>query len=210
MIFQTYDGDCSGELVSHAEKIQEYENGIRSLQLEQDMIRKEEKKRLRRKIPKAGCYPSGFSEFTMKRAACTISLSELRKDISTLTCVLESPSQSIYFEEKNAVDSLAPIVACSKSLRQPDVFAISPRNCRRKLTHGDYLPPRSIAEERRQLQEVLRQSTMEQPNVPCTDISAKNSKLDKLQYKSANLHCSERSSLLNRGSSCSSSLVPSA
>jgi hypothetical protein len=190
----------------------EFEHGIKSLQLEQDKIKQAEKRKPRRKIPKAGCYPSGFSDLTMKRA-CTISLSELRKDLSTLTCIFESNFQSVFFEESDAVDAVGPIVTFAKTRRQPDIFASAPRNCRRKLTKEDCLLPRSISEERRQLQEVLRQSRMEQPNVPCTvpgDISSKLSRSDKLQYRSTHLDNFENSSLLDRNSSCSSSLVSSA
>jgi hypothetical protein len=201
--------------MSPKEKQREYENNIKSLQIEQQSIRKEEKKRPRRKIPKAGCYPSGFSEFTLKRVACTISLSELRKDISVLTCATESPSQSVYFEESNLVGdlALAPIVHCTKTQRQSDIFASAPRNCRRKLPQGDYLAPRSIAEERRQLQEVLRQSKMEQPNGPDTkrgQISAKLSEPDKLRYCSTDKESLEIAYRLDRDSTCSTSLVPSA
>jgi hypothetical protein len=193
----------------------EYDNGIKSLQLEQNKIRQTEKKKPRRKIPKAGCYPSGFSEFTMKRVACTISLSELRKDLSALNCVLESPSQSVYFEENDAgpMDAMGSIVTCAKAYRQPEIIASAPRNCRRKLTQGDYLLPRSIAEERRQLQEVLRQSIMDQKTVSGTmqgDISSKLSRFDKLQCRSTNLDYLEMVSLLDRSSNCSSPLVPSA
>ena len=193
----------------------EYDNGIKSLQLEQNKIRQTEKKKPRRKIPKAGCYPSGFSEFTMKRVACTISLSELRKDLSALNCVLESPSQSVYFEENDAgpMDAMGSIVTCAKAYRQPEIIASAPRNCRRKLTQGDYLLPRSIAEERRQLQEVLRQSIMEQQTVPGTtkgEISSKFSRFDKLQYRSTNLDFSDAGCLLHHNSNCSTSWVPSA
>ncbi len=197
----------------------EYDNGIKSLQLERDKIRQTEKKKPRRKIPKAGCYPSGFSEFTMKRVACTISLSELRKDVSALNFDIQYPSQSVYFEESDSVDAMRPIsptVTCAKTHRQPDIFASAPRNCRRKLTQTDYLLPRSIAEERRQLQAVLRQSIMEQPKVPLSPAAhglmhhPSFSKFDKLQYRGTDLDRLETSSLLDRNASCSSSLVPSA
>ena len=210
--FQACEADSS-ILVSRAELGLEYDNCIKLLQLEQDRIIQAEKKKLRRKIPKAGCYPSGFSEFTMKRVACTISLNELRKDLSALTSVLEYPSQSVYFEESGVVDAVGPIATCAKTNRQPEAIASAPRNCRRKLTQVDLLLPRSIAEERRQLQEVLRQSVMEQQAVPGTMqrvITSKISRFDKLQYRSTNLDFSDRASLLDRNSNGSPSLVPSA
>ena len=138
--------------VSRSELDQEFEKGQQMLHKEREMILKAKGKKLRRKIPKAGCYPSEFSEFTMKRVSCTISLSELRKDLSALS---NEELQAQQGTEKANI----------RVTKQSRMSMCVGRNCRR-VTREDCRPPRSAAEEKRQLQQALRQSLQAHPFVP--------------------------------------------
>eukprot|EP00291_Cryptomonas_curvata_P016005 CAMPEP_0172153668 /NCGR_PEP_ID=MMETSP1050-20130122/1585_1 /TAXON_ID=233186 /ORGANISM="Cryptomonas curvata, Strain CCAP979/52" /LENGTH=166 /DNA_ID=CAMNT_0012822255 /DNA_START=27 /DNA_END=527 /DNA_ORIENTATION=+ len=152
-------------LISHDELEMEYQRGVEALQLEQEKVRQEESKKPRRKIPKAGCYPSGFSTFTGKRVACTISLSERRRDLLLITSGSES-IRSGYFNDAGN---------CSKQAWELGLDTGSKRHCRLNLTLQNFVHPYSAAEERRQLQKVLRQSVQEQPALPLR-VSSKRSK----------------------------------
>jgi hypothetical protein len=136
----------------------EYGNGIKTLQLEKEKICQEAKRKPRRKIPKPGCYPLAFSEFTMKRVSslsCTITLSDLRKDLSALSEVAISvPGESGHSSAE---------VAAEETQRMYCGNVRFSRECRRKLSRMDCLPPRSSAEEQRQIEQVLRKSKLQQP-----------------------------------------------
>jgi hypothetical protein len=127
----------------------EYQRGVKSYQIELAKVRQEECKKQRRKVPKAGCYPSGFSAFTSKRVACTISLSELRKDLVIMTAAGDpEPNRSGYFNDA---------VTCAP---EQEMHTNKRRNCRQKITYQDFVRPYSAAEERRQLAKVLCTSTL--------------------------------------------------
>ena len=159
---------CEGIPVNTAELDEEYEIGLKLLKKEQEKIRRESFRKPRRKIPKPGCYPQDFSEFTMKRVS-TISISELRKDM----LALQSAPNIVSCEEKVGV--IGEII--SRDSKKPRLDQFAPRICRRKLDRGDYLPPRSAAEEKRQMQEALRLSVQGHPCVaPAPAISNKVSK----------------------------------
>ena len=162
--------------VSLSELNEEYENGIKMLQIERAKVMQDAKRKPRRKTPKAGFYPPQFSEFTMKRVSCTISLSELRKDMTALTAAATSSSES----DKNR--SFATLDKCLNQF--------SARECRRKLSPVDCLPPRSAAEEKRQLQAVLRKSMLQQQIAEDVFLSAGStcgvsSRLDEVKSKTA-------------------------
>jgi hypothetical protein len=144
--------------VMQTEKSTEYEKSFGSLQVERDMVNLEGRKRNKRKTPRPGCYPLGFSEYTMQGVPCTLALNELRMDLSK--CSALPASASIYFDEVGPVE-------CSQSTAKPLVvkhtkpqFA-GERLSRRKISHEEHLRPRSAAEERRQLEAVLKQSMVE-------------------------------------------------
>ena len=141
--------------VSRSELDHEFEKGQQMLHKELEMVLKAKGKKLRRKIPKAGCYPSEFSEFTMKRVSCTISLSELRKDLSALSTPSDEELQAQQETEKADI----------RVTKQSRLSMCVGRNCRR-VTREDCRPPRSAAEEKRQLQQALRQSLQAHPCVP--------------------------------------------
>ena len=149
-------------LISHEELEMEYQRGVEALQLEQEKVRQEESKKPRRKIPKAGCYPSGFSTFTGKRVACTISSSEIRRDILIITSGSESIRPGYLNDGK-----------CSKAC-ELGLDAGSKRHCRLNLKLQNFVHPYSAADERRQLQEVLRQSIQEQSALPLRVSSKRN------------------------------------
>jgi hypothetical protein len=136
--------------VSHEDMEMEYQSGVAALLIEQAKIRQDEGKKPRRKVPKAGCYPSGFSAFTSKRVACTISLSELRKDLMIMTSANDSESIPTG-QFSHAV----------KRASENEVHINTRRHCRQKLTLQDFNCPYSAAEERRQLTKVLSTSSLE-------------------------------------------------
>jgi hypothetical protein len=141
-----------GILVRHDELEMEYQRGIEALRIEQEKVRQEENQKLRRKIPKAGCYPSGFSAFTGKKVACTISLSELRSDLS----ILSSGSELIrtgYFNDAGN---------CATQSMALGLDTGSKRHCRLNHKLRNFVHPYSAAKERRSLQKVLRRSIPEQ------------------------------------------------
>ncbi len=142
--------------ISHEELEIEYQRGVKALQIEQDKVRQEESKKPRRKVPKAGCYPSGFSAFTGKRVECTISFSELRKDLLIMTSASE-PIRPEYFNDAGS---------CAKQALEQGFGSSAKRLCRQNRMLQNFVHPHSVAEERRQLQNVLRQSTLEQPALP--------------------------------------------
>ena len=149
--------------ISHEEMEMEYQRGVEALRIEQAKVRQDEGKKPRRKVPKAGCYPSGFSAFTFKRVACTISLSELRRDIFIMTSASDPESiRSGYFNN-------------AKRASEQEVHINTRRHCRQKLTPQDFGCPYSAAEERRQLTKVLSASSL--------------SSLDKTTSHELNLHC---------------------
>jgi hypothetical protein len=140
---------------SQSEKLAEYEASLSRLQQEAVMI-KLEIRRNRRKIPRPGCYPLGFSEYSMASAPCTLVLSELRNDLSR--CSVVPPNLSVYFEEKMESDSAPPQPKGPKQARPAAQQPTERFSVRRKTPHGQLLCPRSAAEEARQLDEALRKS----------------------------------------------------
>jgi hypothetical protein len=111
----------------------EYQRGILAMQIEQAKVRQEERKKPRRKIPKAGCYPSGFSAFTSERVVCTISLCELRKDLVTMASASDPESmRSGYFN------------AC---VSHQGIHISSIRNCRQKTPFQECVSPNYDADE---------------------------------------------------------------
>jgi hypothetical protein len=143
--------------VMQTEKAIEYEKNVSRLQMERDMVNLEGRKRNKRKTPRPGCYPLGFSEYTMQGVPCTLALNELRIDLSK--CTVVPASTSIYFDEVGPMEcnsTAEPLVV--KHTKQQ--FA-GERLSRRKISHEEHLRPRSAAEERRQLEAVLKQSMME-------------------------------------------------
>ena len=134
--------------ISHEELEMEYQRGVEALRIEQAKVRQDESKKPRRKVPKAGCYPSGFSAFTSKRVACTIALSELRRDLFIMTSASDLESiRSGYLNH-------------SKRASEQEVHINTRRNCRQKLTLQDFVCPYSAAEERRQLTKALSTSSL--------------------------------------------------
>jgi hypothetical protein len=157
---------CDGGIpISHEELEMEYQRGLEALEVEQDKVRQEESKKPRRKIPKAGCYPTGFSVFTGKKVTCTISLSEIRKDIAMINSASES-NRSGYL---NDTGSLA------KRAWEQGVDSGTKRHCRLNPTLRNFVHPYSDAEDRREIQHVLRQSMLEQTALPlCVFSKRKN------------------------------------
>ncbi len=150
-------------LISHDELEMEYQRGVKALQIEQEKVKQEESKKPRRKIPKAGCYPSGFSTFTGKRVACTISLSELRRDLLLISSGSESIRSGSFNDAGNG----------QKQAWELGLDTGSKRHCRLNLTLQNFVHPNSAAEERRQLQKVLRQSIPKQSPLPLRAIKRK-------------------------------------
>ena len=144
--------------LSPFEKKAEYECNLKNLEKETAMIQLESR-RNRRKIPRPGCYPVGFSEYTMGSVPCTLVLSELRSDLSK--CSVVPPSSSIYFDEAMSSEAVQPQSRGIKQARQPAQSPIERFSLRRKTPNGQLLCPRSAAEEARQLSEVLRKSLMD-------------------------------------------------
>jgi hypothetical protein len=143
--------------VMHTEKAIEYEKNVSNLQLERDMINLECRKRNKRKTPRPGCYPLGYSEYTMQGVPCTLALNELRIDLSK--CSVIPASSSIYFDEVGPLECTStaePLIVKHTKQQLP-----GERLSRRKISHDEHLRPRSAAEERRQLEAVLKQSMME-------------------------------------------------
>jgi hypothetical protein len=142
-------------LISHEDLEMEYQRGVKALQIEQEKVRQEESKKTRRKIPKAGCYPVGFSAFTGERVACTISLSEIRRDLSLITSASESV-RSGYLND---------VGACTKQIWEQGLDTGSKRHCRLNHMLQNFIHPFSSTEERHPLQKVLRRSIPE-PTTP--------------------------------------------
>jgi hypothetical protein len=143
--------------VMYTEKAIEFEQNISNLQMERDMVNLEGRKRNKRKAPRPGCYPLGFSEYTMQGVPCTLALNELRIDLSK--CTIVPASTSIYFDEvgpSGCRSTAEPLVVKHTKQQFP-----GERLSRRKTSHDEHLRPRSAAEERRQLEAVLKQSMME-------------------------------------------------
>jgi hypothetical protein len=138
--------------ISHVELEMEYQSSLESLRIEQEKVRQEEGKKPRRKVPKAGCYPSGFSAFTSKRVACTISLSELRRDL----LILASASDLETIRSGHINNTV-------KRASNQELHINTRRHCRQKLTVLDFVHPCSAAEERYQLMKVLATSSLEKP-----------------------------------------------
>jgi hypothetical protein len=143
-------------LISHDDLEMEYQRGVKALQIEQEKVRQEESKKPRRKIPKAGCYPVGFSAFTGERVACSISLSEIRRDLS----IIKSASESI---RSGYLDDVG---ACTKQIWEQGLDTGSKRHCRLNHMLQNFVHPFSATEERCPLKKVLRPSIPEQPNFP--------------------------------------------
>ena len=143
--------------VSHEELEMEYQRGLKAFQIEQDQIRQEKSKKPRRKIPKPGCYPSGFSTFTDKKVACTISLSELRKDLIIMNSSTDQESiRSGYWNYPRAG---------TKRSGENGVDTGAKRHCRPNLKLQNFVQHYSDSKDRRLLQKVLRQSILEQPTL---------------------------------------------
>ena len=141
--------------MSLSEKAAEYDINQRILDKERNMNKMESRRR--RKVPKPGCYPAGFSEYTMGSVPCTLSLSELRVDLSK--CVPQN--LSVYFEEAMPAESRSAQTRPTKHARPPAELPTERFSLRRKTPTGHILCPRSAAEEARQLSEVLRKSLAE-------------------------------------------------
>ena len=149
-------------LVSPAEKAAEYESGKQALHAEKLQVTLEANRKPRRKVPKPGCYPLGFSLLTMSKAACTLSLHELRCDLSMVTSAAPA-FPSFYFEEVDCPEQVKAHARQSKRVCETVSESPTERVSRRKVSHGEYVIPRSAAEERRQLQAVLQRSMQDQP-----------------------------------------------
>ena len=138
--------------ISLSDKVAEQEVSLRMLQIDRSLLDKERNKERKRKIPKPGFYPQGFSPYTMISVPCTLALREFRKDISQCSIVHESTS--IYFDE--AVQD--PRQNQPLIVKHPRQNVPQERFSRRKASIAEHLRPRSAAEERRQLNAVLRLS----------------------------------------------------
>ncbi len=139
--------------ISDSEKSAEQEKNSISMQLDRDMASLESRKRPRRKIPRPGCYPYGFSEYTMHGVPCTLALKEIRGDISK--CSVTTESTTVYFDEMGTGERSS---RAETSTRQQ---LPAGRWSKRKPSQEAHLRPRSAAEERRQLEAVLLQSMQE-------------------------------------------------
>jgi hypothetical protein len=156
--------DRSVEVI-HTEKLIEYAKNLDYLRMERDMVNLEDRKRNKRKTPKAGCYPLGYSEYTMQGVPCTLALNELRIDLSK--CSAPPASSSIYFDEVCPMECNSTAVPLVTKRTKPQYAG--ERLSRRKTSHEEHLRPRSAAEEKRQLEAVLKQSIIE-----CTKAARSN------------------------------------
>jgi hypothetical protein len=142
----------------------EFEKGLVALRLERNKTMSDQGRKPRRKVPKPGCYPHGFSSFGMTKNQCSLSLHDIRDDISTLSSAILPQYASVYFEEVSTSagnlesECLHQTEKKVKTINPPKPHLGSGRCVRRKVARSEYLPPRNAAEEKRQLLAVLRRS----------------------------------------------------
>jgi hypothetical protein len=100
----------------------------------------------------------------MAKNQCSLSLHDIRDDMSTLASAVAPIYASVYFDEEMASPIIGVVnrpVQTEQRVRASNVFQPQlgyGRCVRRKAARDEYLPPRSAAEEKRQLLAVLRQS----------------------------------------------------
>jgi hypothetical protein len=169
----------------------EYEQGLLAMQSEQSRVMLEQGRKQKRRAPKPGCYPVGFSTFKMTKNQCSLSLHEVRDDISTLRSAIAATCTSVYFDE--AMPSMSASSSSHFQKSQPRQEGAVGRYVRRKISQGKYLSPRNAAEERRQLQAVLQLSILEQAlPLKSTNQKCQRRVLDSIKH---NLHQGRISSL---------------
>lgn len=78
-------GDISIDPLSHLELAAEFENGIRIFEIEQVKQQMETHHIIKKRIPKPGCYPKNFSQYSMQKISCTLTLGELHHDLRALS-----------------------------------------------------------------------------------------------------------------------------
>ena len=139
--------------ISTLDKKAEYDTCAANLESERSMVWSERNRR-RKRVPKPGYYSLGFSEYTMAQVPCTLTLSELRKDLSF--CSVPPANLSIYFEEKISNNCMLQSKVAQRSQKQ--VLDRSPRH---RAVSSKQRRPRSAAEEQRQLESAIRQSIAE-------------------------------------------------
>jgi hypothetical protein len=162
----------------------EYKKSLEMLDDERLKMMMEQGRKSRRKAPKPGCYPQGFSSYRMTKNQCSLSLHDIRDDMSALASIISAKYTSVYFEEVTATGTgmLVPSENTKEKISQHPQPQIGVGRCvRRKAACVEMLQPRTAAEERRQLLAVLQRSVQEQsqkePNAPW---SCQQNRLEKI------------------------------